>query len=103
MLNNDLGLDIKQQLQTKNKREFYTHNGVTYDITHGDSETVRHGGPFDRGSADSYYRRGCNPHYYMGASMQSIEVGIAKMTKAEIAQYEAGYAFNEELGDFKEW
>ena len=22
----------------------------------------RHGGPFDRGGADSYYRRGMNPH-----------------------------------------
>ena len=39
----------------------------------------------------------------MGATLQSIEIGIAKMTKEEIAQYEAGYAFNEELGDFKEW
>ena len=23
----------------------------------------RHGGPWDRGSADSYYGRGSNPHY----------------------------------------
>ena len=22
----------------------------------------RHGGPYDRGGADSYYRRGCKPH-----------------------------------------
>ena len=23
----------------------------------------RHGGPYDRGSADSYYQRGEDPHY----------------------------------------
>jgi len=27
---------------------------------------ARHGGPYDRGSADSYYQRGYNPHYYKG-------------------------------------
>ena len=25
----------------------------------------RHGGPFDRGGADSYYGRGLDPHYYL--------------------------------------
>jgi hypothetical protein len=30
------------------------YNGRTY--------TVKHGDPFDRGSADSYYDRGRNPH-----------------------------------------
>ena len=28
----------------------------------------RHGGPYDRGRADSYYRRGYQPHFYHGAS-----------------------------------
>ena len=29
---------------------------------------TRHGGAFDRGSADSYYHRSPNPHYYEGAT-----------------------------------
>ena len=28
----------------------------------------RHGGPFDRGAADSYYHRPFDPHYYEGAT-----------------------------------
>ena len=31
----------------------------------------RHGGPFDRGGADSYYGRGRNPHYFVGATYSS--------------------------------
>ena len=29
----------------------------------------RHGGPYDRGSADSYYRRPPRPHYFVGANL----------------------------------
>ena len=35
---------------------------------------TRHGGPYDRGSADSYYRRGRSPHYYMGDTKASGRV-----------------------------
>ena len=44
----------------------------------------RHGGPYDRGGADSYYRRGYNPHYFTGATYQSPEVPMHKMTAEEI-------------------
>ncbi len=63
----------------------------------------RHGGPYDRGGADSYYRRGYNPHYYTGDSLQSEEVPMALMTPAEITAYTKGYNDNEDLGDFKDW
>ncbi len=32
---------------------------------------TRHGSPYDRGSADSYYGRPRIPHYYAGATMQA--------------------------------
>ena len=64
---------------------------------------TRHGGPYDRGGADSYYRRGFKPHYYSGASMQSEEIPEALMTTVEVDAYRAGYNDNEELGDFKDW
>lgn len=63
----------------------------------------RHGGPWDRGSADSYYQRGYNPHYYMGSTYNSERVDLENMTPEEIAAYTAGYRDNEEAGNFKEW
>ena len=63
----------------------------------------RHGGPYDRGGADSYYRRGFKPHYYSGDSMQSDEIAEALMTTAEVDAYRAGYNDNEDLGAFKDW
>ena len=63
----------------------------------------RHGGPYDRGSADSYYDRPFNPHFYVGATMQSPRIEEACMTPDEIAAYHAGFDDNEESGDHKEW
>lgn len=63
----------------------------------------RHGGPFDRGSADSYYHRGSNPHFFLGDTHNSPEVTADLMTPEQIAEYEAGYAYNELLGDKKSW
>jgi hypothetical protein len=70
-------------------------NGVQYN--------ARHGGPFDRGSADSYYHRGRNPHYYTGATHQSTRLEAVDMSEKEIADYMAGYAYNEQFGDKKDW
>jgi len=64
---------------------------------------TRHGGPYDRGGADSYYRRGFKPHYYSGGTMQSDEIPEVLMTKNELDAYQKGYDDNEELGDFKDW
>jgi hypothetical protein len=63
----------------------------------------RHGGPYDRGSADSYYGRDFNPHYFVGDSHNSPKIELAQMTAAEITAYTAGYRDNEANGDKKEW
>ena len=60
----------------------------------------RHGSPQDRGSADAYYGRPYNPHYYVGASLQSERVEKNNMTAEEIEAYRYGYD-NEE--DRKDW
>ena len=54
----------------------------------------RHGGPYDRGSADRYYGRPRNPHYYVGGTDTSRKIEKSSMTVNEINAYEAGY--NEE-------
>lgn len=63
----------------------------------------RHGGPFDRGSADSYYGRSYNPHYYAGDTAQSQRITLEQMTAEEITAYTAGYNWNEQYGDKKNW
>ena len=63
----------------------------------------RHGGPYDRGSADSYYGRGYRPHYFKGATYSTEEVTKQDMTPEEILAYAAGYNDNEEDGNFKDW
>ena len=63
----------------------------------------RHGGPFDRGAADSYYGRGYNPHFYEGATNFSPRVELDNMTAEDIVAYTAGYRYNEKHGDKKDW
>ena len=63
----------------------------------------RHGGPYDRGAADSYYRRGSNPHYYKGGSYSSEKVEKEQMTPEEIEAYLAGYSDNDAEGNYKDW
>ena len=63
----------------------------------------RHGGPFDRGSADSYYGRPRIPHLYAGATGTSPRIEQACMTNEEIQAYLAGYQWNEQFGDKKSW
>jgi pyridoxine/pyridoxamine 5'-phosphate oxidase len=75
-------------------------NVVSYK---GNVYVARHGGPFDRGSADSYYGRPRNPHYYTGATMQSTRLEEVDMSDAEVAEYHAGYDDNEEFGSKKEY
>lgn len=64
---------------------------------------TRHGGPWDRGSADSYYGRPRNPHYFLDASYSSPRVAMESMTEGEIAAYNAGYTDNELYGEKKSW
>ncbi len=85
------------------QKEYFEFQGTLYDVTFNESETVRHGGPFDRGSADSYYGRGARPHYYEGDTGLSDKIEDSEMTKDEIKEYYAGYEYNEQAGDFKDW
>lgn len=62
----------------------------------------RHGGPYDRGSADAYYNRAFDPHYYiMEKSMFSERV--EELAEDELAAYTAGYNEQVDSGVFKEW
>ena len=81
----DLGLDIQKQVDKI----------IKYD--------KRHGGPYDRGGADSYYGRGCNPHYFTGGTHNSTMVDKDSMSQDEIIAYKAGYADNEAAGEHKDW
>lgn len=63
----------------------------------------RHGGAFDRGSADSYYGRPIRPHFFTDATYRSEEIEERFMTKAQIAEYMAGYEWNEQFGGKKEY
>tara|TARA_B100001057_G_scaffold329093_1_gene329470 strand:+ start:131 stop:337 length:207 start_codon:yes stop_codon:yes gene_type:complete len=63
----------------------------------------RHGGPYDRGSADSWYRRNPEPHYWTGGSYHGIHITEDRMTKEEIKAYWAGFDENEASGCHKEW
>lgn len=64
---------------------------------------TRHGGAWDRGSADSYYRRSRVPHYYVGDTAQSEMIMEADMSADDIEAYHAGYDYNEEFGGKKEY
>jgi hypothetical protein len=59
----------------------------------------RHGSLFDRGSADSYYGRKQNPHWYpKGTGMGEP---VVDLTPEEVAEYIAGYEHNEARGSKK--
>ena len=64
---------------------------------------TRHGSPYDRGAADSFYRRPFNPHYFKGDTGSSEQIVLENMTPEEIVAYTKGFNNNEALGDHKEW
>lgn len=63
----------------------------------------RHGGPYDRGAADSYYGRQFRPHYFLGSTGTSDEVPEEEMTPEQIEAYTAGFEDNERERNFKDW
>ena len=79
-----------------------TANATEYDAGLDDNGYV-HGGPYDRGSADSYYGRGKDPHYYPQGTYNGKRVEAKDMTVEEIDAYHRGYDENESDGNFKEW
>jgi hypothetical protein len=68
---------------------------------HGKSYEQKHGNPFDRGSADSYYGRPRQPHYYPEGTYKGDRV--TDLTDDELEAYHAGYDYNEQHGDKKEY
>lgn len=58
-----------------------------------------HGGPYDRGSADAYYRRPFDPHYWTNGTGGGQRIKIERGTP-EYEAYSAGYR---EQDDFKDW
>ena len=61
----------------------------------------KHGCLYDRGSADSYYRRPRSPHY---GGVGGDSGACVRVTDDEsVAEYMAGYDYNEDFGDHKEW
>ncbi len=50
-----------------------------------------HGSPQDRGSADRYYGREYDPHYWPHGTMKGTMVTMNEMTSAEIVAYDYGW------------
>lgn len=71
------------------------YRGQTFDASHGS--------PFDRGSADSWYSRAQDPHWYPLGSYNGQRVESKDMSMAELRAYFAGYEYNEKLGGKKNW
>jgi hypothetical protein len=63
----------------------------------------RHGGAYDRGSADAYYNRQFQPHMYTGATGSSQLIPQHQMREDEIEAYRAGYYEQMESGIHKDY
>jgi hypothetical protein len=71
------------------------HNGRSYTFKHGD--------PFDRGMSVSYYGRIRNPHRGGVGGDSGARIESNEMSLQEIADYGAGYNYNEHSGEKKSW
>lgn len=59
---------------------------------------------YDRGKADSYYRRPPEPHYYTEDGLLSpTNTKVTNLTAAELEAYTNGYKDNTNEGDFKDY
>lgn len=61
----------------------------------------KHGCLYDRGSADSYYGRSRDPHY--GGVGGDSGPRVDQLTDEEVAEYHAGYTYNELYGGRKDY
>lgn len=75
--------------------KFYEYKGKRF--------AQEHGNPFDRGSADSWYHRERDPHYWPEGSYNGTRVEAQDMTAEQIEAYHAGYDYNEDFGGKKDW
>lgn len=58
-------------------------NEIKYDTSHGS--------PYDRGSADAWYSRKKDPHWYPQGSYNGERIGSESMTPLQLEAYHAGY------------
>ena len=70
-------------------------------VLRGPQFNREHGSLYDRGSADSYYGRPRDPHWYPEGTGHGAK--ITELNSAEVAEYLAGYEDNEKLGDKKDY
>lgn len=61
----------------------------------------KHGSPFDRGAADSWYNRLRDPH--KGGVGGDSGPRIERLTAEEVEAYYAGYEYNEVFGGKKSY
>jgi hypothetical protein len=61
----------------------------------------KHGSLYDRGSADSYYGRRRDPHY--GGVGGDSGKRVDQLTADEVSEYQAGYDYNEQFGEKKDY
>ena len=61
---------------------------------------AENGSPLDRGSADRYYGRPYDPHYWPMGTNNGIKIEAEQMDPLQIAQYTFGY---ENETDRKNW
>jgi len=52
---------------------------------------TEHGSPYDRGSADAYYGRKKDPHWWPKGTYFGERIGINSMTPLQIEEYHNGY------------
>lgn len=81
------------------------HNIMERNMSYGEYKgkqyDEKHGSFFDRGSADSYYGRPRDPHRGGVGGMSGPR--IVAETAEELEAYHAGYDWNEEQGNKKDW
>jgi len=82
-------------------REFTAVEQTVRSLLGPQFDRKQHGGLFDRGSADSYYSRPPQPHWYPEGSYNGE--AVEDLTEAEIQEYLAGYEYNEQFGHKKSW
>ena len=63
----------------------------------------RHGSPYDRGTADAYYHRPKQPHYYERNSYSTERIEEKDMTGQQLADYDLGYEMTTDRKDFGEF
>ena len=62
----------------------------------------RHGGPFDRGGAESYYGRPINPHWWPNGTGHGFYIPLKEGDEG-YDEYMAGYRENSDAKNFKDW